>query len=261
MITALRQLTGLAELSVTDISTSSTIRLLNHLLPVASRERATVSDPHHSPARTAAAGSGGDFLATSAERLTIWERDRLLARVYTETYGTKLESTINCHACVRPFDLKFNLDELIEFIDSNRDESAIRERSGDFLVLHSGVSLRLPTGEDEEAISGLPEADAFAEMLCRCVPESTVDVSYIEEVLEKVAPMIQTDMLTYCPECKTDQQVHFDIQSFLLTRLLQERKNLFREIHLLASAYKWSFQDIIHLPRAQRKQFTDFIES
>ena len=65
----------------------------------------------------------------------------------------------------------------------------------------------------------------------------------------------------YCPECGYEQPVHFNLQSFVLGALLNEHSRLVYEVHHLAKAYGWTLDDILNLPRSQRKACVELIAS
>jgi hypothetical protein len=116
----------------------------------------------------------------------------------------------------------------------------------------------------------MPEDEAEYTLLTRCLlsdasqqipDQSDYDIEAIDTALESVAPLLDLDMDAECPECGHVQLVHFDIQHYLLTALKQEQKQLNQEIHRLASVYKWSLNEILSLPRSQRRSLAVLIEN
>ncbi len=83
----------------------------------------------------------------------------------------------------------------------------------------------------------------------------------VQEKMAQVAPVLNLTMQAHCPECDNDQEVLFDIQTFFLTRLKQERLQLTKDIHLIARCYHWSADVILDLPRKLRRQYAAMIES
>jgi hypothetical protein len=83
----------------------------------------------------------------------------------------------------------------------------------------------------------------------------------VERIIEEIAPLLDLDIDTACPECCAKQKVHFDVQYYLLRALSQEHKQIAREIHRLASTYQWSLAEILILRRSDRRAFVEFIES
>ena len=82
----------------------------------------------------------------------------------------------------------------------------------------------------------------------------------IAEQLERIAPIIDLELDATCPDCGKQHQASFDIQSFVLQRLLNEKDNLLAEMHLIAMSYGWSLNEILSLPRSTRKSITGLIE-
>ena len=192
----------------------------------------------------------------NAAQIVTADRDRLLALLYIHTYGAKIESTVNCTACGQKFDLDFWLDELLRHY-----QLAAVSDNGQYEV-EPGIRFRLPTGEDEIIINGLAEAEAERQLLERCLLQGNAetDNEKVQLKMAELAPVLSMQMQAICPECSNEQHVQFDMQSFFLTKLRQERPSLIREIHNIASHYHWSQQEILSLPRNLRKEYAALIE-
>ena len=237
----LRELNGFDEQSVSGLDTATAIGLLDRLL-------------------VRAPGSSAQQL--KAVELTAAERDRLLAAVYKRTFGSRIESTVRCTACESLFDLAFSIEDLLAALNSAAlSATASQEADGTFR-LGDSLRFRLPTGEDELAVVGLPASEAELELLRRCIIESKkpVEIDSVQEAMEEVAPVLDLDLDARCPECGGKQLVHFDIQFYLLRALQQQRRQISRDIHRLAVAYGWSLNEILSLSRNQRRAFVEFIE-
>ena len=193
----------------------------------------------------------------NAAQIVTADRDRLLALLYISMYGTRIESTLSCTACRQKFDLDFSLDELLRHY-----QPAAVSANGQYEV-EPGISFRLPNGEDEMMINAFTGAKAERQLLERCLLEGNVetDNEKVQLKMAEVAPVLSMEMQAICPECGNEQQVQFDMQSFFLTKLKQERPGLIREIHNIASQYHWSQQEILSLPRNLRKQYAALIQS
>jgi len=195
-----------------------------------------------------------------AALLTASDRDRLLAAVYRATYGPRVDTTVNCGRCGAPFDLSFSLDDLMDSVYSAPESVGVEEvQDGEWRV-SGGARFRLPTGEDELAVAGLDPAKAASVLCERCVTDGAADEA-VEEAIETLAPVVDLDIQTACPECGVRQALHFDLQSYLLSSLEHERAQLLREVHRIAAAYRWSLREILSLPRSERRAFADLIES
>lgn len=238
----LRELCGHDELAVEDTGTIGAIQLLNRLL-VDYR-----GEPHQ---------------ATKAEILVTADRDRLLATVYKQTFGTLIDSTITCQACAQPFDINFSLDALIAHHQSETKPTTAKRLDDGTFRLDDSCRFRLPSGEDELAILQVTPNQAEEMLLRRCLLEGELAAygAQIQEEMEKLAPVLQTDMQAVCPECNRQQTLHFDVQSFLLTRLQKSRRQVVGQVHRLATTYRWSHREILDLPRRLRHMYVSFIES
>jgi hypothetical protein len=236
----LRELTGFDEQCVSDTSTATAIRLLDRL------------------AESVPEGSW------RAARLTAAERDRLLVTVYRRTYGQRIEGTSRCAHCGSLFDLTFALDDLLAAVDRAPTPPSVAPLpDGTFRTL-AGARFRLPTGEDELAVAALPAAEAERALFERCLVEAPPGLdarATVEEAIEELAPVLDLDIDTACPECGAGQAVHFDVQFYLLRALEQERALMAREIHRIATGYGWGAQEILGLRRSERRLFVELIET
>lgn len=240
----LRELAGFDEQMVTDTHTATAIELLDRLAsPVA----------------------GSDGAPWTAAALTASDRDRLLAQVYADNYGRKVQSTARCGHCASLFDLEFDIHKLMRVLDAPAPVMAQPLADGTFRH-HSGIRFRLPTGEDEIAVTNHAAAEAAHALLQRCLVEdpgtlSEEALAAVEEAMEEVGPVLDLDLDAKCPECGKQQPVHFSVQFYLLRAIEQGWKQAAREVHLLARAYGWSLPEILDLPRSQRRTLVELIEA
>jgi hypothetical protein len=191
-----------------------------------------------------------------ASRLSAPDRDRLLAALAARDLGRRVQSTMRCAACAQPFDLDFDLPDLVErvFVAGARPDD-------DGCVPVAGGRVRLPTGEDELAAAraAAEGADAEAALLARCIVEGAPALSDVAKALAEVAPILDLELDATCPECAHHQELHFDIQRWVLERLLAERRQRAVETHIIARAYGWPLETIEALPRWRRRMFVSLI--
>lgn len=209
------------------------------------------------------AGNEKNSRPVEALKMTAADRDNLLATVYMRTYGPRIESTLGCFQCGALFDIDFSLKELQSCLtDGARQEALSQGGDGNFL-LPDGRRFRLPTGEDECAVLGMTLDEGADELLRRCFTEGhpSTDNGDVLAAMAEVAPLLDMELAGRCPECANEQSVHFDIQSFLLTALEQEKSRLAWEVHRLACAYGWSLEEILGLPRSLRRTYVALVES
>jgi hypothetical protein len=230
----LRELRGSDEEAVDGTDTDVAIALLDRLL---------LSVPG------AALGPG------DAATLCAADRDRLLAAVHLRSIGSRIASSPTCGGCGARFDLEFDLATMVAELDAG---AAPWRRPDGTYETPGGLRFRLPTGADELAAAG--SADAERRIAEGCVLAGEADPATVGGAMESVAPLVDVELAATCPACGREQPLRFDIQSYLLARLLSEHATRAREIHALAVAYRWGLDEILALPRARRATFLDFLE-
>lgn len=173
------------------------------------------------------------------------DRDRLLAHLYQQEFGPKVASTITCRHCNEKFDIDFSLPSLLE----GKAVQKNAQHNGNYELENIAV-FTLPTGDDElYALQDPPQM--VDRLLQRCVGKNltTEHSLLVQEKMASIAPMLQTTLTAVCVECGTQNDVMFDMQQFLLTRVIQEQQHLLADVHLLALHYHWGYNDIMDLPR------------
>lgn len=197
-----------------------------------------------------------------ASRLISMDRDMLLAAIYTHTFGSRIQGTMTCPDCEEPYDYDFDLEEIRNQLLSGFEEPAVHFRGDDVLFRFNDNELRLLNGEDEINLENADTTEANRILLERTCPnyssENEIDV---EQLLSEVAPIMSIDMESVCPECESRHNIEFDMQYYLMTKLRQEQRFLWYEIHRLAAAYRWSQAEILSLPRRIRKLHVNYIEN
>jgi hypothetical protein len=211
--------------------------------------------------RLLVAEAGAALGPGQARELAIPDRDRLLAAVYVRGFGTRVESTVRCSTCDQRFDLDFTLDDVLHNMREGTAGRVPRDDAG-FFRLRDGRRFRLPSGADEHAVLQVPVADREAMLLRRCVVEGSADADpeSLAEAMREAAPLLDLLVEAPCPECSRVQTVRFDLQHYLLVRILDERRLRAWEFHRLARAYGWSRSEILDLSRSQRRLHVELIE-
>lgn len=244
---ALREITGLEEQQVAGTTTVDALQLLERLL---------VEIP-------------GSLLRENLVGLTAFDRDRLLAAVYRRTYGNRVASSAVCAACRDVFDLHFSLSDLLDSLTSSGETQSIQRQPDGTYLLPDGSGFRLPTTEDELALIGLAPEDARTLLVQRSLlPSANGDLENnaegplpaIQSAMAAAAPLVAADLDARCPECSHLQQVHFDLQHYLLQALCNDRRRLMLDVHVLAATYGWGLNEIMGLARSQRTSLVAMVE-
>ncbi len=218
----LRELQGHDELAVDGVDTRTAVQLLGRLLD-----------------------------ADEAADLSASDRDAALAALHRALWGDRIVATLRCAACEAMFDLSFELSALQRQLGQAGEAgrvSAPREVED-----AQGVHWHLPSADEEDAAAQFGLEAGRARLLAQVCADVPADAQAVSARLEALAPLLDVDLDAECTECGHAQRVRFDVQSFVLQRLLDERDSVLGEVHALASGYGWSLQEILSLPRSLRR--------
>ena len=217
--------TGRDEIAVDGVDTRSAVALLARLL---------VGSP------------------VDAFKLTASDRDALFAALQRHFWDDRIVATLTCTACSRPFDLSFELSAVQRHLASTptRWTSDGQGRVTD----RDRRSFVVPEAGEELAAAALGRESAVPALLAASEASSD-DLELASVALDAAAPFLDLDLDAECAECGHHQRAHFDLQSYLLQRMLNEREGLLGEVHVLAAVYGWSLDDILTLPRTTRRSF------
>lgn len=186
-----------------------------------------------------------------AAALSVGERDRLVATLYSRIYGPQIQGTLRCQACDERFEMDFSLDLLVSSLFADIPEPTV-----------PGRRVRYPDGADELAIRGLSVAEAEKLLARRCTldGEPGADEAAILAALA-AAPVLDVDLDAACHECQHVNVVRFSAQEFFLRALERDRRRLPTEVHLIARAYGWALSEILTLTRSQRYAFVGLLDA
>lgn len=187
--------------------------------------------------------------AQPVAELSASDRDALLAALHRQLWGDRIVSSLRCPACEAWYDLSFELSGLQRHLAQQvapHTLTALR-----CMQTADGLTWRLPSAVEEDEAAALGVEAGAALLATHCVDDG--DDQQAASALEALAPLIDVDLDAPCIECGQSQQVRFDIQSFTLQRLLDEREALLAELHAIAAGYGWSLGEILGLSRSLRR--------
>jgi len=191
-----------------------------------------------------------------AADLSASDRDGLLAALHRALWGDRVVSTLRCEACGEPYDLAFELSWLQRALLAQCDRG--RVAAPRTIEAADGARFTLPSAEEEDAAAALGPAAGRAQLVAAITGGDGADTD-IAARLDALAPLIDVDLDTSCAECGHAALARFDIQSFVLQRLLDERDGVLGEVHALAASYGWALAEILSLPRALRRSLVERI--
>lgn len=213
--------------------------------------------------------------------LSLAERDRIFAALYQFCFGDYVESVLNCNLCHKAYEFGFSLGEFVSEFDAptgERSASAgpheapdardpaplsplpVADAHGVF-TLKPGVRFRLPRVDDEILLAELDENLLQSTLLARCLVEGDAerDGDAVEAQMERLAPLLRRALDSECPHCSAAQTVEFDLVSYVQRCFERERALLTREIHCLASAYRFGYDEILSMPRRLRQEMVQLL--
>lgn len=222
----LREPTGRDEMAVEGVDTRAAVALLDRLL-------------------AASAPAPPD-----AARLAACDRDALLAALHRRCFGDRIVSTLTCAVCASRFDLSFDLSAL-------QRQLATGGRGDGTVVGTDGVAYRVPVADDEMQAAGPGDVVLAVRRLARRCGIADERIAQASDALDAGAPIVDLELTAHCAECGHEELAHFDLQSFVLQRLLNERDLLLAEVDVLARTYGWSLREILSLPRSTRRHLAE----
>lgn len=187
-----------------------------------------------------------------------------LIAIAAATVGRYIQIKLGCEADTCNEQLELNMD-LYEFFE----QSDITEI--DIQVTNKEVlTLRIPTANDQSAWleASSKELDQLTPFIARSLiksvngvtPEASWKLS--NDWLDKMsASLEQYDQLSYlplstqCPECQGKVNFNLDLELCILDILKQTQRELFLQIHLIASSYHWTEKEVVGLSTERRRYY------
>jgi hypothetical protein len=211
--------------------------------------------------------------ADVAHALTIGDREALLLHLRRLTFGETMECVLRCPdaACDARIEMALQVADLL--VPAYPDVAKVYRQQIVIDQAHYRIDFRLPTALDLEAAAALATSDAersASELLRRCIVHAARDgiacdaVSLPPAAREAVAeamarhdPQAELELDLTCPACHLDFSVVFDAASFLLQEIDQAATRVLHEVHVLASRYGWSEDQILRIPARRRARYIE----
>jgi hypothetical protein len=203
--------------------------------------------------------------ATSADlcALSMGQRDALLLEFYAVHFNATLASQARCPECGADVEIEMSAEDLLT---SETDTG--QARCCQVEVDSYGVEIRIPTIGD--VLAGMVAGDDPREFLMdRCVsivhsarpvaggtlPDAVL--AAVEDRLSQLDPLADVQLTITCPECDHRWCEVFDIVEHLWLQLEQQALCMLRDIHVLATAYGWSENEVLQLSPQRRRVYLE----
>lgn len=219
-----------------------------------------------------------------ARQLLVGDRQYLLLKLRQYTFGNLVRADLFCPwaDCGRRVSMDFKIDELPVGEAAERAPFHSMTLSPEALgkdadAAQREVRFRLPNGGDQEAVAPLlekNEAEALSLLLSRTIqrigPVSSPGLEQvamlpsaaraeIEAAMEGLAPKVELNLETVCPECGRSFLVPFNLQRFFFGELRTDLDLLYRQVHFLAYHYHWGEREIMAMARTQRHTYIELL--
>ena len=200
-----------------------------------------------------------------AAQLVVGDREALMWHLRQIMFGERLEPIVRCPAaeCGKPMDVPLIVSDLLVGASSEPvPEYLERDLPG-----VGPLRFRLPCGEDQEAVAGLATRDARAAarmLLCRCTGLATDDLpagalEAVSDWMVELDPQAEIRLDLICPECGQAFTSLLDAGVYLFEETAMRSRELYREVHLLASHYHWSEKEILGMTPPKRKRYIELV--
>lgn len=203
----------------------------------------------------------------SLAELSIGERDARLMRLREWAFGPKLLALADCPNCDERLETVFVVDDIAG--DHNHRQTETLSVSIDGFE----VDFRLPNSSDLISLTGASDPQSLRHALVeRCVlnayyrgtavaaarfPEHVV--TGISQQMDVADARADIQLSLSCPACAHSWSAGFDIVSFFWNEIGAWSKRVLQEVHLLASAYGWTEEDILAMSPWRRLCYLEMI--
>jgi hypothetical protein len=208
-------------------------------------------------------GAGGGQPPKGWEALPAADLEALLLSLRQMVFGDTIRATAICPvvSCRKQVEVSFRISEYLAHHAPRRPRSVSEDgEPGWWRLGEEEIRFRLPTAGDQAAVRGARQPTD--ELRRRCVrPEELAGrhLKRVEQAMEALAPSLSRSLEGKCPECRSETEVYFDLERFVLTELRDQAAYLYRDVHLLAKHYHWPEQTILALPRYRRLQYAEIL--
>ena len=202
--------------------------------------------------------------------LTIGQRDGCLLDLREKTFGSILKGFAECPKCTEHLEFTMSTSDLRILKEPG---FVAKEKPLELTAENVKLKFRLPkSGDLATVVSCESVQSAHSLIVQRCVLKATANgkpitaeklpIEVINKLVERMAecePQAEILLDLQCPACSHKWQMIFDTATFVWKEISMRAKRLLREVHILASAYKWRETDILSMSPVRRKYYLDMV--
>jgi hypothetical protein len=199
--------------------------------------------------------------------VTIGQRDSGLLTLREWTFGSQMSGVLTCPGCGQRLELTLDVAEVRAEGPPDAGRAASLATEG------YDVQFRPPDSTDLAVAARTSDPMRLRELLLeRCLlavyhngepvsagelPPEIVDA--VAEAISQADPQADVDLAVSCASCGHSWRAVFDIVSFFWGEIDAWACRLLREVHTLASAYRWAERDILALSPTRRQLYLEMV--
>lgn len=202
----------------------------------------------------------------SVRGLPVPDVEALLLHLRRSLLGDTVQSVATCPrpGCSARIGIDFRIGDYLSHHLPRPVRSAIPDpdQPGWYLLAGSSVRFRLPNAADQ--INAAASSEPLASLVRNTIVPPDVSAQIlgkVERAMEKLAPVLSSQLEGVCPDCGTKVALEFDVFSFVMTELRRQTAFLFEDVHSIAATYHWSEEEILKLPSVRRVHYASLIQS
>lgn len=207
--------------------------------------------------------------------LTVGDREALLLHLRRLTLGDRLNCIVRCPdlECSEAMDLELSCSRLL--LPTYEDPRPVFDRT----IVDGGkdyyVRFRSPNGHDQEAAAPIALRNLSAAYSCvmkRCVERVVARDSGreiadypegiargIARAMAEVDPQAELRLSAVCTACESPFSVLLDAAMFFFREIEARGKQLYHQVHRLASRYHWAESEILRMTPRKRERYLSFL--
>ena len=204
---------------------------------------------------------------TELVSMSIGQRDGYLLQLRELTFGSQLNSSVECPNCQERLEFDFKVADIYAA------PTQITDRQYSLTAEGFDLQFRLPNSQDLASIVGCKDVEIANSLLTqRCLLKACRDdrtvvhgelppvvITKLTEQMVECDPNSEIQLALNCPACEHSWSAWFDIVDFFWTELSVQAKRLFLEVHRLARFYGWRETDILSMSALRRQQYLEMV--
>ena len=222
------------------------------------------AEPDHRLAISLAGAVGraaGDGATIDWERIPEADLDAVVLHARSMVFGETVRATATCPRpdCGARITVAFSVTDYVRYHRPTRPPGVEPDqRPGWYRLMGSEIRFRVPTAGD--VATARRAVDPAAALAAACIEPSGLHAQSrrrAERALARLSPSLVDEVAGVCPDCGAGITMWFDPIDYCLRELRDQAAAIHDDVHVLASTYHWSEEQILALPRGRRVRYAE----